>query len=139
MSTEKVQYTLGDLPAQTVVPYYNNGVQVVAASAGNGLIVANYGLTGGVWTSILAGVAGTRNYVIWCCVSAAGTTEIALRPTGRTGMYLDVYVVAGIPATFDYKPCGFNKGQIGDGFDIYSSATTTVYIALLYQNVPAVF
>jgi len=139
MSTEKVAYTLGEQPPQAVVPYYNNGVQVVAASAGNGLIVGNYGLTGGVWTSILAGVAGTRNYVLWCCVSAGVTTEIALRPTGRTGMYLDVYLVVGIPAVFDYRPCGFNKGQIGDGFDIYSSVTTNVLISLLYQNVPAVF
>jgi len=139
MPTDIIASTFGEQPPQTVVPYYNNGIQVVAAIAGNSLLSTNMSLTAGVWTNLVTGIAGTRNYILYCVLSVLPATSIVIRPTGHTGNYINIYISAGIPVVFDYRPCGFNKGQIGDGIEVYAGDSVGLYINLLYQNVPAVF
>lgn len=132
------QAGVGVIPAQSVTPWYFDGIKLVAAAAANVLFCATVTLAANTWTSIVTPLSGMRLYLLHVLVSAEAATIFRLRPTGGTAWYFDVMLAANSPASFDYRPTGYNVGNRGDGIDAFSSVATNIHVNILYQSAPVV-
>ncbi len=128
------QWLQPNLPAQSALLMGDNSNnQLWPMLAPNADAVSNASLAAATWTTLVLGTAGTRIWICGMAISTETNTQLYIRPTGRPGQYLNVFLAAGIPFV-QHFPFGWNKGQLGDGLEIYSQVAASVHWMLNYYQ-----
>lgn len=136
MPTSMDQFAAPTMPPRWVTLSLQGSANLYAAVVPESLACGSLAFTAGQRNAVVAGTAATRLNLCRVLFWADAATLVVLYPTGRTGQYIEGYCSTTIPLSFDYGLAGLNKGQTGDGFDLYSSVATTVHYNILYHTQP---
>lgn len=136
MPTSMDLFAAPTLPPQAVALWLQGSANLYAAVVPESLACNSLAFTAGQRQAVVAGTPATRLNICRVLFWADAPTLVVMFPTGRTGQYIEGYCSTTVPLAFDYGLAGLNKGNTGDGIDVYSSAATTVHYNILYHTQP---